>query len=114
LSQMAVVGTTPPEKLPESIHTREPEEFAALKSSAEWPAFESARRTAIEVLTQALSSGDTLCREAAVLALKLCGPDAQSAVPRLTSCLSDPDETVRRYAAEALKKIQGAQDETPR
>ena len=35
------------------------------------------------------------------------GPDAKDAVPALTEALNDPNDAVRRRAAEALKKIKG-------
>ena len=73
--------------------------------------FTKAKPAAIEVLTQALASEDRLCQREAAFRLSLCGPEAAAAVPALKAVLGDTDELVSKPAAEALKKIQGKQDE---
>ncbi len=34
------------------------------------------------------------------------GPDANTAIPDLTAALDDPNETVRKAAAQALNNVQ--------
>jgi len=72
------------------------------------------KRSAILALSRALSSADSLCREAAAKALIHCGPEAAAAVPALKAALQGPDEYLSQLAAAALKKIQGTRDETER
>src|SRR5262249_13068718 len=59
----------------------------------------------LEPLTRSLKLPDARARNEAVLALAMLGPSARSAVPALEAVAKDPDETVRKSVAEALKKI---------
>lgn len=56
-------------------------------------------------LTRGLSLADPRARTDVVEALGLLGRDAGPAVPALEKLSTDPDETVRKAAATALKKI---------
>jgi hypothetical protein len=59
----------------------------------------------IPVLTQALTNSHATARESAVRVLGLFGSKAQSAVPAVIRCTKDQDESVRGFAAFALKQI---------
>jgi len=50
-------------------------------------------------------------RRGAAWILGKLGPDARDAVPALSEALNDPNAAVRTKAQEALKKIQGEEDE---
>jgi len=111
IAQLVILITSPVDNLPElfgqpgALNIPEP-------GSQELNEYLEARPPAIEVLTQALRSKDQFCREGAAYALSICGPDAAPAVLELKAVLADPDELVSKPAAEALKKIEGTQDET--
>jgi HEAT repeats len=59
----------------------------------------------IPVLTQALTNKHAYARGSAARVLAFYGAKAQSAVPALTQCMSDQDDSVRKWSAFALKKI---------
>jgi HEAT repeat protein len=59
----------------------------------------------IPVLTQALTNAHPCARESAARVLGLFGPRAQSALPGLLKCSKDPDESVRGFAAFAVKQV---------
>jgi HEAT repeat protein len=56
-------------------------------------------------LVHNLNHHDPHVRNEAVLALSLLGPEAKSAVQALEAIAADPDETVRKSVADALKEI---------
>lgn len=58
----------------------------------------------VPALIEAMNDEKT--RGSAILALSVFGPEAREAVPALTEALQDPNEKVRRWAEDALKKIQ--------
>jgi hypothetical protein len=59
----------------------------------------------IPVLTQALTNSHACARESAARVLGLFGPRAQSALFGLLKCSKDPDESVRGFAAFAVKQV---------
>jgi HEAT repeat protein len=59
----------------------------------------------IPVLTKALTNTRACTRESAARVLGMFGPKAQSAVPALARCTKDEDESVRGFAAFALKQV---------
>ncbi len=59
----------------------------------------------IPVLVQALTNSHATARESAVRVLGLFGAKARSAVSAVIQCSKDSDESVRGFAAFALKQI---------
>jgi len=59
----------------------------------------------IPVLTRALTNVHTCARESSARVLGLFGAKAKIAVPALVQCTKDPDNSVRGFAAFALKQI---------
>jgi HEAT repeat protein len=59
----------------------------------------------IPVLTKALTNTHACARESAARVLGLFGAKAQGAVPALVRCTKDEDESVRSFAAFALKQV---------
>ena len=59
----------------------------------------------IPVLTEALTNPHACARESAARVLGLFGAKAQSAVSALIQCTRDKDDSVRSFAAFALKQI---------
>ena len=59
----------------------------------------------IPVLTQALTNTHACARESSARVLGLFGPRAQSALSGLLKCSKDPDESVRGFAAFAVKQV---------
>ena len=53
-----------------------------------------------------LLNGDAASRGSACMALGEIGAAAESALPALRAALTDPDESVRRFAVEAIQRIQ--------
>jgi HEAT repeat protein len=65
-----------------------------------------AGKVAVPALMEALNDKKYFdIRAAAATALGQIGPDAKAAIAALTAALKDKDESVRRAAAEAIKKI---------
>jgi len=63
---------------------------------------------AVQKLIQQLANADEIVRMKAAKDLAKIGPSAKSAIPALQKLLQDPDEDVRRVAANAIERIQGA------
>jgi HEAT repeat protein len=59
----------------------------------------------IPALTGALTNTHACARESAARVLGLFGAKAQSAAPALARCTEDEDESVRSFAAFALKQV---------
>jgi HEAT repeat protein len=88
--------------------------LAALRGKDQWMRSEIAYALgsladprAMEPLVACLTDKDINLRAAAAWALGEIGPPAAAAVPALEKALADQEETVRKSAAEALKKIRG-------
>ncbi len=62
---------------------------------------------ALQKLIQQLNSPDELARLKAAKDLAKLGPAAKDALPALQKLLQDPDEDVRRVAANAIDRIRG-------
>jgi HEAT repeat protein len=62
----------------------------------------------VPVLAQALDDEDTFIRRDAARALGKFGPNAKEATPKLQASLTDKEPSVRKAAAESLKKIESA------
>ena len=60
----------------------------------------------MQVLSKSLEDQDPANRALALHALGEMGPNARSAIPKIREALKDPDDEVRRKAAEALEKIE--------
>jgi HEAT repeat protein len=60
---------------------------------------------AVGPLTTQLASSNVEARKFALACLAKIGPAAKSAVPAIQKCQSDPDESVRKLAEAALKRI---------
>ena len=69
-------------------------------------------KEAVPYLIDLLKDDTWEMRRGSAWMLGKLGPDAKDAVPALTEALKDPNEVVRLKAAEALKKIAGAEPET--
>ena len=68
--------------------------------------FEPSEPHGLQVLTETLRSApDPGTRSFAAYALRQAGPGARAAIPALKSALRDSDETVRRSAVSALRKV---------
>src|SRR5262245_46815621 len=61
--------------------------------------------TVVSVLADALKDEDTFIRRDAARALGKFGPTAKVVAPKLEALLSDREPSVRKAAAESLKKI---------
>ena len=70
----------------------------ALKARVNEPAI-------VPVLADALNDEDTFIRRDAARALGTFGPSAKEAAPKLQVLLNDKEPSVRKAAAESLKKI---------
>ena len=77
------------------------------------PTNRSLAAAALPVLTKLVGAKDEILRMQAAGALGDLGPEARDAVPALRKLLEDPNEDVRRTAAESLTKIQGTPVKAP-
>ena len=64
-------------------------------------------RAIVDALILLLKDEDATTRRKTAIALLNFGPAAVSALPALRVAVKDPDSTVRRYAAKAIKAIEG-------
>jgi HEAT repeat protein len=71
------------------------------------PANEEMVRTALPLLTGALSSTREFVRVEAAMSLGKLGKSATSALPALEKAQQDPQASVRTAASEAIAKIKG-------
>jgi HEAT repeat protein len=77
------------------------------------PANRSLAPAAVPVLNKLVTAKDEILRVQAAGALGDLGPEARDAVPALKKLLDDPNEEVRRTAADSLAKIQGTAAPAP-
>jgi len=67
---------------------------------------------AVPVLTEAISDPDFNVRTLAMFSLGRMGAQAKSALPKIVATLADRDQTIRLYAAGALRMLGPAAAET--
>jgi HEAT repeat protein len=106
VAQSVIIGLCKRDALPQRMK-------AAVQippGTPEWAILHEGQQDAIQVLVSGLESQDFYSRAGASFALSLCGPEASVAIPALKLALQDENETVRKDAADALRRIEGREE----